>query len=148
MNFGDYLYSHTILNTSFVYQLIAWLIIITINKILLLFIFIIPLEDQLQLFGEWILKPISYNDNLELVIIMIITPICLNIIQYWIQDNFLKGKSQVMNNNNNSNNRNFNHDNFPEIFSSSLYNYQKKYEYNYDELYENNENTTNSYMNL
>ena len=100
LNFGDYLHSTNIINKSFILQLFCWLLIITISKCLLVLSIVLPFGDGLYSFGEDILSPISRNEDVELIFVMIVIPMGLNILQYWVQDNFLKGHSVVMNNNN------------------------------------------------
>ena len=73
-------------------QLTAWIIIILIVKLIMLGCILKPLSSPLFQAGESILSPVTDNEDVELVIVMIIIPICLNMIQYWIQDNFLMFK--------------------------------------------------------
>ena len=51
----------------------------------------LPFKHQLNDFGRWFLGPVSHNNTLELVIVMVILPLLFNIIQFWVQDNILKG---------------------------------------------------------
>jgi hypothetical protein len=60
-------------------------------------------------------RPIQQYPNFELVFVMIIVPFVLNIIQFWVQDSFLKGK---VNNNRYSHTQVLQHDLDEELISS------------------------------
>ena len=75
-------------------QLVVWSTVVVIVKILLFF--------SIQLFSEFfenlsdiLLGWLKKYPDLKLVLIMIIVPIILNSIQFWIQDNILKGKKKI-----------------------------------------------------
>lgn len=89
---GEYLPGNSCYNKSFLMQLSVWLFIIMISKAIVLSIILIPFKHQLDDFGRWFLGPVSHNNTLELIIVMIILPLLFNIIQFWVQDNILKGK--------------------------------------------------------
>jgi len=80
-------------------QLLVWLCIITFVKLFLFGTIVYPLKDYLINFGEILLTPVNYNDDLELVIVMVLTPLIFNIFQFVIQDLFLrhKKKSNIIN---------------------------------------------------
>lgn len=73
-------------------QLFAWITIILIVKLIIFGCLLKPFGSQLFYVGESVLSPVSNNTNVELAVVMIIVPLCLNMIQYWIQDNFLMFK--------------------------------------------------------
>ena len=73
-------------------QLCIWIFIVSIVKIFLFFCFVIPLKNNLLSFGSTILYGITRNDQCELVIVMIITPLIFNTLQFLIQDHCLKFK--------------------------------------------------------
>lgn len=89
---GNYITGYNCCNISYTMQLCLWIFIILLSKTLTLLIVILPFQNQLNSFGKWVLGPVSSNVNLELAVVMVIFPIILNIIQFWVQDNFLKGK--------------------------------------------------------
>ncbi|CDW87782.1 UNKNOWN [Stylonychia lemnae] len=62
---------------------------------ILLFVFQLYYSEQLELLGEYALADFKDNPKLELVFVMIILPVTLNSIQYWIQDNFLMGNKYI-----------------------------------------------------
>ena len=73
----------------YIAQLILWIIVILIQKItqtVLNHIFKVPFE----IFGNFILAPFTFNPRFELISVMIIFPIFLNAIQFWLFDEILK----------------------------------------------------------
>ena len=55
-----------------------------------------PLAEVLNSYGRWVLGPVSHNIHLELTIVMVVFPLIFNVIQFWIQDTFLRGKKHYM----------------------------------------------------
>lgn len=90
-------YGNDLLNPSlfiWFYQLVVWLIIIIISKLFILVFFLITSKELDGILG-YLFEPIQRYPNLELILVMIIIPFILNVVQFWIQDNFLKGKKNV-----------------------------------------------------
>ena len=83
------------LNRQYLFQLLIWICIITVTKIILFFAILIPFSDGLGKMGTAILKPVSNHDETELIVVMILVPLSLNILQFWIQDTFLKAETKV-----------------------------------------------------
>jgi hypothetical protein len=77
-------------NRSYVLQLMSWIGIVSLTKLILYGCILIPFHTELGKVGTAILKPVSHNDTLELMIVMVVVPVSLNILQFWIQDNFLQ----------------------------------------------------------
>jgi hypothetical protein len=73
-------------------QLMIWVSIVAFTKWLLL-VAIIYFNSYFALAGKQLLQPFSDNPKFELVFVMIIVPTVMNILQFWVQDNFLKQKS-------------------------------------------------------
>jgi hypothetical protein len=48
------------------------------------------LSTWLEQIGNFILSPFKSNDKVELVIVMVLCPLIINAVQFWIIDNFLK----------------------------------------------------------
>ena len=71
-------------------QLGIWLMIVTIAK-LLVFAILFQFAAQIIDVGINILSIFRGYPNLELFFVMILVPFIMNSLQYWIQDNFLKG---------------------------------------------------------
>jgi hypothetical protein len=70
-------------------QLIVWIIVILLQKISQLILnswFKVPFE----IFGNFILAPFTFNPRFELVCVMILFPIFLNAVQFWLFDEILK----------------------------------------------------------
>lgn len=73
-------------------QLFIWLLIITIVKLFIVYCILIPGKSGLIKFGNFVLGPVQYSTKLELFIVMVVFPLVFNVIQFWVQDNFLKKK--------------------------------------------------------
>lgn len=71
-------------------QLLVWLIVTVIVKLLMLAALKIT-EQFLENFGNFVLKPFS-NGKVRLVMVMIIFPVILNGLYFWICDTILKFK--------------------------------------------------------
>lgn len=91
---GKYIETEKFFNRSYLLQTLLWMGVITISKVLLFYSFIIPLAPYLASAGSYILGPVSHNVNTELIVVMVFIPFSFNIIQFWLQDTFLKGNSQ------------------------------------------------------
>lgn len=80
--------------SMYFYQLTSWLIIVIIAK-LVLALFQLILADALEAFGNFVLYPVRNHGRIKLVIVMVIIPVLLNSMQFWIQDNILKLNKEV-----------------------------------------------------
>lgn len=72
-------------------QLMIWVSIVAFVKWMLL-IAIIYFHLFFVRVGKMMLEPFADNPKFELVFVMIIVPAFMNILQFWVQDNFLKQK--------------------------------------------------------
>jgi len=73
-------------------QLLIWIVIITLVKLIIFLTLILTLLHPLDSFGKWLVKPVYNYPHTELIMVMIIIPLILNTAQYIIQDNYLKKK--------------------------------------------------------
>jgi hypothetical protein len=64
--------------------------IVSIAKFIVFAIEFSMAEDIIN-FGIYLLSVFEGRPNLELFFVMILVPFVMNSLQYWIQDNFLKG---------------------------------------------------------
>ena len=80
----------------YIIQLIVWLMIITISKLIVFWVEYINAEQLIET-GMAVLSVFYGNPNAELIFVMILVPFTLNSIQYWVQDNFLKGTDFIKN---------------------------------------------------
>jgi len=78
-------------------QITSWVLIITAVKFLLLYCVLIPLMDPLYTVGHWLLVGFDPYPKLELVIVMILVPLVVNVVVFWISDNFLMNQSPTDN---------------------------------------------------
>lgn len=76
------------------WQLFSWLVIVIISKFILAFLQYYS-NSWLHVIGSAVLYPVKNNSKLKLVIVMVVFPIILNSIQFWVTDNFLKLKKEV-----------------------------------------------------
>lgn len=72
-------------------QVLAWLFILTVTK-LLIYLFMWLCSAPLATIGGLLFAPLQGNIRFELVFVMILFPGLLNIIYFWIADSFLKAK--------------------------------------------------------
>ena len=77
-------------------QLMSWGTIVAVTKWLWI-ILIACFREQFGSLGSWVLEPLEGHPKFELLVVMIFVPLVMNVIQFWIQDTFLKGKSQALN---------------------------------------------------
>lgn len=76
-------------------QFCVWLLIIAMAKACLLGLLVLaihPLAD----FALWASSPFKDHPHTELVVVMVVCPFLMNATQFWIQDNFLKGRTVKM----------------------------------------------------
>ncbi len=71
------------------HQLIAWMVILTITKFILVFI-IWAFYPLLARVGDFLFRPLQQNIRFELLFVMIIFPGLLNFVYFWIADQYLK----------------------------------------------------------
>jgi len=74
-------------------QVAAWMLILTIVKIIIYF-FMWLFSDALAIIGGILFKPLEFNIRFELVFVMILFPGLLNVVYFWIADSFLKAKKE------------------------------------------------------
>ena len=74
-------------------QLIVWSLIITIVKITLYFVCMATTE-YLEIACDYLLGWTNLFPKFKLIFVMVLIPLVLNSIQFWIQDNILQGKKK------------------------------------------------------
>lgn len=77
---------------QYMIQLGVWIGIIFTTKVLIFVLILLPFKYFLQKLGDVIVHPLVDHPKAELIVVMIIVPLIMNSIQYWIQDIFLKDK--------------------------------------------------------
>lgn len=63
--------------------------IVVIVKLVIFFGLVWPLAKYWYIAGDWMLKPMDPYPKFELFFVMVIIPMILNVLQFWIQDNYL-----------------------------------------------------------
>lgn len=76
-------------------QLVVWCIIVLLSKLVLFGVQLYTSED-LEWFGEKALEGFAGNPRMELIFVMVVLPLILNSVQYWVQDNFLQGTKHMV----------------------------------------------------
>lgn len=71
------------------HQLVAWMIILTLTKFIMVFI-IWAFYPLLARIGDFLFRPLQENIRFELLFVMIIFPGFLNFFYFWIADQYLK----------------------------------------------------------
>ena len=75
-------------------QLFIWLAIVSIMKCTMVLIMVIA-HVPLVALASLVLSPFKTNPDLKLIIVMVITPLIMNTVQFWITDSFTKKKAPV-----------------------------------------------------
>jgi len=76
-------------------QLFLWLVIVTLMKLSMCTIMALG-HTSLTSLAQASLAPVSNNATLKLFVVMIVTPVCMNIFQFWMVDNFIKRQGKGM----------------------------------------------------
>lgn len=78
-------------------QLCMWLVIVSLMKICMFAIMALGHQNLTSL-AQAILKPFASDATLKLFVVMIFTPVTMNVFQFWMVDNFIKrqGKGENM----------------------------------------------------
>jgi len=79
--------------THWWHQLIFWVTILTLCKIILLCLLWL-FSPALALLGRFLFSPLEGNNQLELIFVMIILPGILNVFYFWIADGYLKAETE------------------------------------------------------
>lgn len=79
---------------KYIKQLIMWLIVVSLMKLCMVLVMLL-LCVPLGTIAAFFLGFVSDYPKAELIVVMIITPICMNALQFWLFDNFLKKKEKL-----------------------------------------------------
>lgn len=80
---------------KYVKQLAVWLVIVSSMKGLMVAFMAVGHSPLLGLAGI-ALAPFAASPNLKLLVAMIATPFCMNALQFWVTDNFIKKKGGMI----------------------------------------------------
>lgn len=75
-----------------IYQTVAWLVILSIVKVLI-YLFMWVFSDMLAFVGGLAFAPFQFDIRFELLFVMILFPGVLNIVYFWIADSYLMAHS-------------------------------------------------------
>ena len=73
-------------------QLVVWILIVSIMKCTMVLIMLVG-HVPLVATASWILSHFRKNAELKLMIVMVITPLVMNMVQFWITDSFTRKKA-------------------------------------------------------
>ena len=91
MNSGVYVGPEAMLH--WLNQLLAWIFILTVVKIILVFV-LWAFSPILAVIGDFLFKPMQSNIRFELLFVMIFFPGFLNMFYFWIADGYLKAGAE------------------------------------------------------
>lgn len=74
-------------------QVLAWLVIMTVAKVIIYY-FMVICGDWLGFVGGILFTPLQGNIRFELLFVMIFFPGVLNVIYFWIADHYLKAGTE------------------------------------------------------
>lgn len=77
---------------SWVFQVFIWLILVLISKMLIL-LTIALFHQTLVNAGELLLSPVKGHPKLELLSVMIVIPVLLNSLMFWVTDSFIRNST-------------------------------------------------------
>merc|ERR1719162_1842200 len=76
---------------KYVKQLVLWLVIVSLMKLCMCAIMTLG-HNSLVGLAQAMLSPFASDATLKLFVVMILTPVCMNVFQFWMVDNFIKRK--------------------------------------------------------
>lgn len=92
---GEYLTEGEFDWTRYASQVVMWLVCVTGMKFMVMG-FMVVAHSQLQHIAEAFLDTVNKGGpQMELIIVMLITPCFMNAFQFWLTDNFIKKKSDA-----------------------------------------------------
>eukprot|EP00644_Phytophthora_capsici_P015323 jgi/Phyca11/113357/e_gw1.24.394.1 len=74
---------------AWILQVISWILVISTCKFIIATL-IVAFQKPLGAFAVFLFKPLEKHPEVELALVMIACPCFMNMMQFWIQDNFLK----------------------------------------------------------
>ena len=80
-----------ILKWSYTKQILIWILVLLVSKGLLLLMYI-PLIEIIGKFSSWSLSFLRFSVDFKLFFVLIMFPLVVNVLLFWISDNLLKKK--------------------------------------------------------
>ena len=75
-------------------QLLVWGAIGLAEKVLTTFVLVVPFRNALGSLAGWIERPLLGSPRVELVLVMVVTPVLLNVVSVVVFDNIMKRKTR------------------------------------------------------
>lgn len=73
-------------------QLLIWGFLASFEKVITAALVILPLHSQLDRFASWLEGPLLPYPTAELLLVMVLAPVLLNIMFFWVMDNLIMRK--------------------------------------------------------
>ncbi|CAE7620956.1 tetA [Symbiodinium sp. CCMP2456] len=86
---GEYRVNGGIDAAKYIKQLAVWLVVVSSMKVGMV-VFMAVFHTLLLAVARMTLAPFASSPNLKLLVAMIATPFCMNALQFWVTDNFIK----------------------------------------------------------
>lgn len=90
---GNYLYKGKLDYVGWMSQVVIWTMILSSVK-WTLFAGIYLNADALSRYGDAVIGWMDEYPRVELMVVMIVVPVVMNCVQFWVQDTFLKAKTE------------------------------------------------------
>lgn len=87
--FESGVYSDDSPNFDFVLQLALWTAVVSLVKLVIFYAILYPFAYEVYAAGSFVLQPLFEFPKLQLFVVMIIIPAILNVVAFWVQDNYL-----------------------------------------------------------
>merc|ERR1711939_689883 len=78
---------------KYVKQLFMWLVIVSLMKLSMGLLMALGHNNLVGL-AQTVLSPFESDPTIKLFVVMIFTPVCMNVFQFWMVDNFIKKKGK------------------------------------------------------
>lgn len=78
---------------KYIKQLGMWLLIVSLMKLFMCLLMALG-HNNLVALAQTVLSPFESDPTMKLFVVMIFTPVCMNVFQFWMVDNFIKKKSK------------------------------------------------------
>ena len=70
-------------------QMLIWGFLSSFEKLITAVVVILPLHRHLDAFAGWLETPLLDYPNIELILVMVIAPVLLNMVFFWVVDNMI-----------------------------------------------------------
>mmetsp|Transcript_122358 Transcript_122358/g.357165 ORF Transcript_122358/g.357165 Transcript_122358/m.357165 type:complete len:247 (+) Transcript_122358:87-827(+) len=86
---GEYWIGDEFQLRRYVKQLMVWLLVVTLMKLVMVLL-ILLCQVPLVAIASFLLAPFVQRPWTKLLVVMILTPLCMNVFQFWVVDSFIQ----------------------------------------------------------